>query len=107
MFSDFHCQPVQRRRDAFDDHDWLFELKYDGFRALAHLRNGRCQLISRNQHPFAFFSNLAAELAEGLSIESAVIDGEIVCIDRQGSLSFVICCFIGQSLVFSHLTSCI
>src|SRR5579872_5367746 len=88
MFRDFYCQPVQHRRDAFNNHDWLFELKYDGSRALAHLRAGRCQLVSRNQHSFASFSNLAAEISEALSIESAVLDGEIVCIDEKGRPRF-------------------
>jgi ATP-dependent DNA ligase len=40
MFHDYHCQPVQRRREPFDDSDWIFELKYDGFRFLAKVRHG-------------------------------------------------------------------
>jgi ATP-dependent DNA ligase len=35
--------------------DWLFELKYDGFRALAVIEHGRVKLLSRNGHPFASF----------------------------------------------------
>jgi bifunctional non-homologous end joining protein LigD len=87
MFHDYHCQPVQRRREPFDHADWLFELKYDGFRALAKLQHGRCELESRNQHAFKSFSTLSANIAN-LHIESAVIDGEIVCIDRQGKPQF-------------------
>lgn len=48
MFHDYHCQPVQRRRDAFDHRDWIFELKYDGFRSLAKLQHGRCELGNPN-----------------------------------------------------------
>jgi len=33
--------------------EWLFELEYDGFRALAVIEHGRAQLISRNGNPFA------------------------------------------------------
>jgi bifunctional non-homologous end joining protein LigD len=88
VFHGFHSQPVQQRRDAFDHHDWLFELKYDGFRALAHVRDGLCQLVSRNQHSFTSFSNLSAEIVRVLSIESAVLDGEIVCVDDHGRSQF-------------------
>ena len=34
----------------FSHPDWLFELKYDGFRALAHIDGKRTQLVSRNGH---------------------------------------------------------
>jgi len=58
--------PLRRRRDAFDHPDWLFELKYDGFRALAVIKPGRAQLISRNGHPFASYADLAASIAADL-----------------------------------------
>jgi len=50
--------PLLKRAAPFDDPDWIFELKYDGFRALAVIENGRTQLISRNGHLFASFSAL-------------------------------------------------
>ena len=37
-----------RRKEPFDDPDWVFELKYDGFRGLCYLERGRCRFISRN-----------------------------------------------------------
>jgi len=40
--------PLLKRPLPFDDPDWLFELKYDGFRALAVIEHGRAQLLSRN-----------------------------------------------------------
>jgi len=36
------------RKEPFDDPDWLFEFKYDGFRALCYLEQRRNRLISRN-----------------------------------------------------------
>jgi hypothetical protein len=39
--------PLARLHAPFDHPDWLFELNYDGFRALAYLSHGRCELISR------------------------------------------------------------
>jgi len=45
--------PLLKRAAPFDNPDWIFELKLDGFRALAVIENGRAQLLSRNGHPFA------------------------------------------------------
>jgi ATP-dependent DNA ligase len=36
-----------RRQDIFDSSDWVYELKYDGFRALAYVDDGRCRFVSR------------------------------------------------------------
>src|SRR5439155_14108393 len=54
------------------------------FRALLHLENGRGELVSRNGNTFRGFAELATWLAENLKVESAVIDGEIACIDGDG-----------------------
>jgi bifunctional non-homologous end joining protein LigD len=54
----FQPMPSQKRSAPFDDPDWVFELKYDGFRALAVVEHGRTQLISRNGNPFASFADL-------------------------------------------------
>ena len=51
--------PLLKRAAPFDDPDWIYELKMDGFRALAVIEHGRAQLLSRNGHPFASFSALA------------------------------------------------
>ena len=73
--------PLQRRSLPFDDPDWLFELKYDGYRSLAVIEHGRAQLLSRNGHPFASFSALAESISESLPNVRAVIDGEICSLD--------------------------
>jgi hypothetical protein len=36
---------LSRRSKPFDSDDWIFELKHDGFRGLAFVENGRCQLV--------------------------------------------------------------
>jgi bifunctional non-homologous end joining protein LigD len=59
-------------------------LKIDGFRALAHIESGQGELISRNGKTFRGFADLAAWIAEHVRVDSAVIDGEIACIDDQG-----------------------
>lgn len=80
--------PLVRQRDAFSHPDWLFEIKHDGFRALAYLERGTARLLSRNGNWFKSFPVLCDSLASDLSVRSAVIDGEIVCLDRQGRTQF-------------------
>ena len=40
----------------FDDPDYIFELKHDGFRAIAYIENSKCELVSRNQNHFSLKS---------------------------------------------------
>ena len=59
--------PLLKRATPFDDPDWIYELKMDGFRALAIIEHGRAQLISRNGHPFAERS-LTAKFAHSIDV---------------------------------------
>lgn len=69
-------------RQPFNDADFLFELKHDGFRALAYISNGHCELISRRRNAYKSFGELRSHLA-GLKVRNAVIDGELVCLDSE------------------------
>src|SRR4051794_30199011 len=80
--------PLKRRPDAFSHPDWLYELKHDGFRALAFVENGRCRLISRNGNAFSAFASLNESIPRELNAAAAVLDGEIVCLDREGKSQF-------------------
>src|SRR6266702_6689360 len=84
----FQPMPLQRRAAPFDDPNWIYELKMDGFRALAVIEHGRAQLLSRNGHPFASFSALAESISDSLPNVRAVIDGEICSLDRRGRPQF-------------------
>jgi bifunctional non-homologous end joining protein LigD len=80
--------PLGRKAEPFDHPEWVYELKYDGFRALAVVEYGRCALFSRNGHPFASFSELASRIGYALMPRSVVLDGEIVCLDQDGRCQF-------------------
>jgi ATP-dependent DNA ligase len=81
----FTALPLQRRRDPFDHRDWLYELKLDGFRALAYVEGGRGRLVSRNGNTFKRFTPLAAESAVALGgVSNTILDGEVVCLDGDG-----------------------
>ncbi len=74
--------------DALPPGDWIAELKYDGFRALAGLSGGNVALWSRNRLDLApRFPGVAAEL-EKIVVGEAVVDGEIVAIDDQQRVHF-------------------
>jgi bifunctional non-homologous end joining protein LigD len=75
---------LSRRPKPFDSEDFLFELKIDGFRALAHIDDGECQLVSRNGNVFRGFKEIADWIGQNVRIESTILDGEIACVDEAG-----------------------
>jgi bifunctional non-homologous end joining protein LigD len=79
---------LSRRPEAFDSDDYIFELKIDGFRSLAYIENGQCDLASRNENTFRNFKDLALWIGENLRVENAVLDGEIACVDDSGRSVF-------------------
>lgn len=82
-------QPINPSRIAapFDDPDWVFELKHDGFRAVAYIEDGGCQLVSRKSITYKSFPGVCTALA-GLKVHDAIFDGELVCLDNQGRSQF-------------------
>lgn len=80
--------PLARHNQAFSRSDWFFEIKHDGFRALALIDNGTCGLISRNGNPFSGFNVLCASLPSETACGNAILDGEIVCLDERGRSQF-------------------
>jgi bifunctional non-homologous end joining protein LigD len=72
----------------FDGQDWLFEIKWDGYRAITFLENGSVRLVSRNQNDMtAAYPELRA-IPDSVKARTAILDGEIVALDEQGRPSF-------------------
>jgi len=80
--------PLVRVLEPFDRPDWVFELKHDGFRALAHVEGHRCRLVSRRGHGFRKWDLLCEEIAHSVRAHDAVLDGELVCLDVDGRSNF-------------------
>jgi bifunctional non-homologous end joining protein LigD len=76
------------RKEPFDDSDWLFDFKYDGFRALYYIEHGRSRLISRNGNLMTRFDALGGALAAEVEVDDAVIDGEVIAADETGRPQF-------------------
>jgi bifunctional non-homologous end joining protein LigD len=86
LSSKFH--PVSLGRSLpFSHQDWRYELKYDGFRSLAFIGHGECRLVSRNGNQFKSFSSLSTAIAKEIR-GPVVLDGEIVCLDKNGKSQF-------------------
>ena len=77
--------PIAR---AFDNPDWLFELKWDGYRAVAFIEDGRLRLVSRNQNELTSQFAELGTLPKFAKAKQAILDGEIVALDEQGRPSF-------------------
>ncbi len=73
---------------SFDNPEWLFEIKWDGYRAVSFFRDGKVRLVSRNQNDLTAQYSELHELAKFVKAETAVLDGEIVVLDEQGRASF-------------------
>jgi bifunctional non-homologous end joining protein LigD len=68
---------------------WSFEIKFDGYRALAYLRGSEARLVSRNGNDLtARFENVARALASAIKTPDCVLDGEVCALDKEGRSSF-------------------
>lgn len=72
---------------AFDDANWEFEVKWDGYRATAYLQKNNTTLKSRNGNSFAQKFHQVFDAVKNWPVE-AVVDGEIVAVDGNGIPSF-------------------
>ena len=72
----------------FDDPNWLFEIKWDGYRAVSFIEDGRVRLVSRNQNDLTPRYPELRELSKFVKATNAILDGEVVVLDEQGRSSF-------------------
>jgi bifunctional non-homologous end joining protein LigD len=74
--------------EPFDGPDWLFEIKWDGYRAIAFIEDGGVRLVSRNQNDLTPRYPELKDLPKFVKAKTAIIDGEVVALDEQGRASF-------------------
>src|SRR6195256_3195722 len=72
----------------FSDPHWLFEIKWDGVRALARIENGNLTLLSRTGADITKRYPDLSSLPNALAARAAILDGEIVALDARGHSSF-------------------
>lgn len=73
--------------EPFDDPDWLYEVKWDGYRALGFVNDGEVELLSRNNKSFNEKFYPIHQILQQWKI-NAVVDGEILVLNKKGISNF-------------------
>lgn len=68
--------------------DWLFEVKWDGYRIAVHIESGKVRILTRGGHDWTHRFPTIAAAALDLPVASAIIDGEAVVMDAEGRSDF-------------------
>jgi bifunctional non-homologous end joining protein LigD len=69
--------------------EWLYEVKWDGYRALCFIQGGKVRMLSRRGTKLdKQFATVAQALAQSVKADAAIIDGEVVALDENGKPSF-------------------
>ena len=88
MPSVIHPMLATSIEDPFDDPAWLYEIKWDGYRAVAFVENGKLRLVSRTQNDLTAQFGELKDIPKFVKAKTAVLDGEIVALDADGRSSF-------------------
>ncbi|MGE5807081.1 MAG: DNA ligase, partial [Ignavibacteria bacterium] len=73
---------------SFKKDNWIYEIKWDGYRAIAEIEDGKISLYSRNGNSFnKKFSAIADSLQRNIGSD-IILDGEIVILDPEGRAKF-------------------
>ena len=67
---------------------WVSEIKFDGYRLLCWLDHGKVRLVTRNGHDWTDRLPAVARAVAGLRADTALVDGELVALDKDGTSSF-------------------
>jgi bifunctional non-homologous end joining protein LigD len=74
--------------DPFSDAEWIFETKWDGFRSVCFIRDGKARFVSRNQIEMTPQYPELSGVPTQIDAKEAILDGEIVALDKDGMPKF-------------------
>jgi len=74
--------------DSMPVGDWIYEIKFDGYRALALRGGSETRILSRNQKDLGTKFPEVKDSIAALDVQGVIIDGEIVALDEKGRSSF-------------------
>jgi bifunctional non-homologous end joining protein LigD len=83
-----HPMLAEAVEKPFDGAEWLFEIKWDGYRAIAFIADGKVRLMSRNQNDLTPRYPELVDLPRFIKAKTAILDGEVVALDEDGKASF-------------------
>jgi bifunctional non-homologous end joining protein LigD len=83
-------EPIVPIAGAPPMHDprWLYEPKFDGFRAVLYVCAGECYVRSKRNKVLSRFADLALRVGAELHTRDAILDGEVVALDDDGRMDF-------------------
>lgn len=83
------AQLAKTASKPIDSDEWLYEVKYDGYRIIAFIEGGSAKLITRKGQDFTRrFREIADALSYWAKNRAMVIDGEVVATDERGRTDF-------------------
>ncbi|WP_031428317.1 DNA ligase D [Flavimarina sp. Hel_I_48] len=74
-------------KKIFNDPEWIYEIKWDGYRIIASIEHGKVELYSRNGNPYGKLYPKIKKSLEGLQ-HDVILDGEIVIVNAEGIPNF-------------------
>src|SRR6266851_8492140 len=74
--------------EPFSDPEWIFETKWDGFRSICFVKDGKARFVSRNQIAMTAQYPELAGVGKQVKAKQAILDGEIVALDQDGMPRF-------------------
>ncbi|WLH09719.1 DNA ligase D [Pseudomonas lurida] len=74
--------------DRAPEGDWQYEIKFDGYRMLARIRDGEVRLFTRNGHDWTDRLPRQAKALQALKLKDSWLDGEVVSLDGDGLPDF-------------------
>ncbi len=83
-----HPMLAESVEKPFDGAEWLFEIKWDGYRAIAFIADGKVRMVSRNQNDLTPRYPELVDLPRFVKAKTAILDGEVVALDEEGKASF-------------------
>jgi len=81
------CRPTERSEPPSGE-VWLHEIKHDGYRVQAHVREGEPRLYTMNGHDWTARMPALAASVRALPVNNVILDGEVVAVDAKGLPSF-------------------
>ena len=88
MPAKIHPMLAESVEKPFDGEEWLFEIKWDGYRAIAFVEGGKVRLVSRNQNDLTPRYPELKDMGKFIHAKTAILDGEVVALDQDGKASF-------------------
>jgi bifunctional non-homologous end joining protein LigD len=74
--------------EPFEDAQWIYEIKWDGYRAVTFVKDGKLRFVSRNGNDLTSAYPELHDIVNNVRAETAILDGEICALDSEGRSSF-------------------